>query len=149
MPTATIEPTSLPETETEVAAEAAREFRAELADGGRPVVLRTTSGQEIAIPESAFRLFITILAHLATGDGIVVMPEHAELSTQQAADLLNVSRPFLVGLIKDGELPARKVGTHRRILLSDLLAYKHRDDARREEVLQRLVEDTQALGGYE
>ncbi len=144
-----LEPTSIPEDETEAAAEAARELQGLLRGDETPVVLHTGDDQAVTIPAPALRLFVTILGHLANGEGVVVLPKQAELSTQQAADLLNVSRPFLVSLIKDNELPARKVGTHRRVLLSDLLAYKHRDDAEREIVLRRLVEQTESLGLYE
>ncbi len=144
-----LEPTTLPETETEAAAEAARSLLSQIRDDDSPVPIRIGDDQSVLIPASALRLFVSILARLGDGEGIIVLPKQAELSTQQAADLLNVSRPFLVELIKDGELPARKVGTHRRVLLSDLLAYKHRDDSQREAVLRRLAEHTQALGLYE
>lgn len=144
-----LEPTSIPEDETEAAAEAARELQNLLRDDDTPVVLHTDEGDAVTVPAQALRLFVMILSHLANGEGLVVLPKQAELSTQQAADLLNVSRPFLVGLIKDNELPARKVGTHRRVLLSDLLAYKHRDDAEREIVLGRLAEQTESLGLYQ
>lgn len=148
MTSGTLEPTSIPDNEMEAAAEAARELRATLRDDA-PVVLHTDDDGSIVIPAQALRLFVTILGHLANGDGVVALPRQAELSTQQAADMLNVSRPFLVELIKNNELPARKVGTHRRVLLSDLLAYKQRDDREREAVLRRLVEQAESLGAYE
>jgi excisionase family DNA binding protein len=99
------------------------------------------------VPAQASQLFIELLGYLANGDGVVVLPDHAELSTQQAAALLNVSPPYLVQLIDEDQLPVRKVGTHHRhMLLSDLLAYKRRDDAHREAVMQELADETQALG---
>lgn len=149
MTTGILEPTTLPDVETEAAAEAARSLLSQIRDDGAPVPIRVGDDQPVLIPASALRLFVSILARLGNGEGIVVLPRQAELSTQQAAEVLNVSRPFLVELIKNGELPARKVGTHRRVLLSDLLAYKHRDDSQREAVLRRLAEQTQALGLYE
>lgn len=144
-----LEPTTLPDAETEAAAEAARNLLGQIPDDDSPVPIRIGDDQSVLIPASALRLFVSILTHLGNGEGIVVLPKQTELSSQQAADLLNVSRPFLVELIKNGELPARTVGTHRRVLLSDLLAYKHRDDSQREVVLRRLAEQTEALGLYE
>jgi len=146
---ATIEPTALPEGQADAAAEAARAF-ASLLDGSNGTVsLGTPDGHTVEVPAAALRLFIDVLTALANGDGVVVVPEHAELSTQQAAELLNVSRSFLVELLDTGKLPGRKVGTHRRVLLRDVLAYKRRDDDQRERVLTELAQMGQDLGlGY-
>ncbi len=147
--TATLDPTALPQEQTAEAADAARALVGLLQEQASTVQLCTPEGEAVMVPAPAFRLFIDILAHLANGDGIVVMPKHAELSTQQAAELLNVSRPYVVQLIEDKKLPAHKVGTHRRIVLSDLLEYKRRDDAQRAEVMQQLADEAQELGlGY-
>jgi excisionase family DNA binding protein len=145
----TLDPTSLEVGQTEAAGDAARQLVLLLEDSQPHVELCTLEGEQITVPAPAFQLFVDMLTHLANGDGVVLLPEHAELSTQQAADMLNVSRPYVVQLIEERKLPARKVGTHRRILLHDLLDYKRRDDAEREEVMQKLTDEAQELGlGY-
>lgn len=103
----------------------------------------------IEIPYMALRLLADILTQMAQGSAFTLIPIHAELSTQQAAELLNVSRPFIIGLIKSGQLPCRQVGTHRRILFSDLMNFKNKIDADRRAVLDELAKQAQELNmGY-
>jgi excisionase family DNA binding protein len=98
---------------------------------------------EITLPASAVELLVSLLTEMASGNAITLIPIHAELTTQQAAELLNVSRPYLIKLLQDGELPFKKVGTHRRIRFSDLMVYKKKTDAKSESALSRLVADAQ------
>lgn len=116
----------------------------------RPLVVHVT-GQEqpIELPAGAVALLMEILHAMAAGRGVTIIPENAELTTVQAAKILNVSRPFLIKLLDNGELPYRKVGTHRRIRMEDVMNYKEAIDREREAALDQLVEDAQNLDlGY-
>ena len=99
-----------------------------------PATVRLVSredGEDLVVPHDVVELLARILAHMASGHGVSVVPSHAELTTQEAANLLNVSRPYLIGLLEAGEIGYRKVGTHRRVVAGSLIEYKRRDDARR------------------
>jgi excisionase family DNA binding protein len=107
------------------------------------VILKQGKPVDATVPREAFELFLEVLGQLANGNAVTIVPVHAELTTQQAADLLNVSRPHVVQLLEDGELPFSKVGTHRRVRAADVMAYKTRRDAAHEAALDELAAEAQ------
>ena len=113
------------------------------------VIRLTLQGEEIPIPEKALTYLIEVLSNMSDGKSMDIVAEEKELTTQQAADMLNVSRPFVVKLLEDGRIPFKKVGKHRRILLQDILRIKEQQSKTRKSQLEKLARDSQKLGlGY-
>lgn len=106
-------------------------------------------GEEIPLPESVSHALRQLVHYLARNKAVTVVPINKELSTQEAADILNISRPHLIKLLEQGAMPFTKVGTHRRIRFDDLMSYKRRFDAEREEALDRLAQLNQEMGLYD
>lgn len=105
--------------------------------------------QVVSIPASAVPLIRNLLQEMGKGKTVSCMASETELTTQQAADLLSVSRPFLIERLDSGEIPCRKVGSHRRVQFSDVIAYKRRMDELRLQALQELTAQAQDLDmGY-
>jgi len=100
----------------------------------------------IAIPPGALRLLVDMLTQLGQGRAVTVLPQNAELTTQEAADYLNVSRPYVVKLIEEEKLPARKVGTRRRVAFDDLLRFDEQQRARQRAALDELARIDTELG---
>ena len=112
----------------------------------RPLKLHVMDGereQMIDLPAGAVDLLVHVLEAMAAGQGVTLIPESAELTTVQAADVLNVSRPFLIKLLDRKAIPHRKVGKHRRIRMEDVMAYKNAIDREREQVLEQLTREAQ------
>lgn len=136
------------------AAEAARALQDLLDKVPAParVVIKSEKGSSappVILPAALVALLREVLAQLANGNAVTVVPIDAELTTQQAAELLNVSRPYVVHLIETAQLPHRKVGTRRRVRFVDVMAYKKRDEDRRRRVLADLSAQAQDLDlGY-
>ena len=131
-----------------LAADASRRlFRLIGANKKETCVVRFESAPDepVVLPAAAVRLLGALLTELAKGNAVTLMPHHAELTTQEAADLLNVSRPFLVGLLESGQLPHHKVGTHRRVRFSDLMVYKRTRDAESDKALRELASLSQDM----
>lgn len=103
----------------------------------------------IRLPKAAVKLLAEVLSQMAKGNAVTLIPSNADLTTQQAAEILNVSRPFVVKLIDDGTIPSYSVGKHRRVRYQDILAYKEQSRDRRRKAMTMLTEESQELGiGY-
>jgi excisionase family DNA binding protein len=110
------------------------------------VVAEGDPGEALVVPRPAAEIFVRILAAMANGQGVQLIPLNAELTTQQAADLLNVSRPYLTGLLDRGDIEHRRVGRHRRVRFDALMAYTRQDDQQRKAATDELTRLDQELG---
>ncbi len=106
-------------------------------------------GEEVALPDAVFYVLERVAEVLARGDSVTVVPVGKELTTQQAADLLNVSRQYLVRLLDEGRVPHTKTGKHRRLRIEDVLSFKERRDAERGNALRDLSQLTESFAGYD
>jgi excisionase family DNA binding protein len=142
----------LPTTPEIEAAKQSSRMLSKYADADRvQLTLRANNGaaEDLVLPGQVMQLLLDIVSEMAKGNAISLVPIHHELSTQEAANLLNVSRPHLVSLLEKNELPYRKVGAHRRVLASDVLAYKASLLDKRNKALDELTAMSQKLGmGY-
>jgi excisionase family DNA binding protein len=136
--------------DTAVARESASHLVGALAKANGTVRLRVEepdgAGELITVPSAAFRLLVTILSEMARGNAVRVIPHHAELTTGEAAELLNVSRPYVVRLLDEGKIPFHHVGTHRRVAFKDVMAYRDEHFRARSAVLDRMAAIDQELG---
>ena len=116
---------------------------------GQVASIRVGKGKEIPLPESLIDLFSQALTKAAAGKKVVIVEEDDEVSPEKAAEFLHVSRPFLVKQLDAGEIPFHMVGTHRRILMSDIIEYKRKRKERTREILRQMREEAEELGLYE
>ncbi|MFD4319294.1 helix-turn-helix domain-containing protein [Streptomyces sp. NPDC058548] len=150
MTRAEIRPVRLPPGETETAKRALERVRDYL-DTHRDraqvsVTVEDCDREPLVLPREVVELLAASLAHLGAGRGVLIVPSDVELTTQQAADMLNVSRPFLVGLLNAGEIEYRIVGTHRRVAASSVMEYKRRDGQRHRAAADELARLGQETG---
>lgn len=107
------------------------------------------NGEKINIPEPIYQVLVQVVHAMASGKAISIIPQQQELTTQQAAEYLNVSRPYLIKLLEQGEIPHIKVGSHRRVRFDDLMNYKQQRDIKRDQLLTELTQMSQEAGFYE
>ncbi|MEH2360663.1 MAG: helix-turn-helix domain-containing protein [Nostoc sp.] len=107
------------------------------------------NGEKINIPEPIYHVLLQVVHAMASGKAISIIPQQQELTTQQAAEHLNVSRPYLIKLLEQGEIPHIKVGSHRRVRFDDLMNYKQQRDVKRDQLLTELTQMSQEAGFYE
>ncbi|MEO1386702.1 MAG: helix-turn-helix domain-containing protein [Cyanobacteria bacterium J06634_6] len=139
------------EEDARLSKESSRVLSAHIGDSAAQlkVVEKDGSEQAVAIPASAYQLLVDVLTQMSQGNAVTLIPVHAELTTQEAADFMNVSRPYLIKQIEAGELACRKVGRHRRIRFDDLVAYKKQTDADRARAIDEMVALSEEMGLYD
>ena len=130
------------------------DFLAALRDRGREAAgagprLVSPEGRSVELPEPMFEVLLQVAAAMKAGLAVTVAPHHLQLSTQEAADLLRVSRTTLVRLLESGEIPFDKPSRHRRVQLDDLLEYRRRQRSQAESAFADMIADTERLGLYD
>jgi excisionase family DNA binding protein len=141
-----VEPIVADEAEAAIARTAAASLAgAAQAGQGAQLVLREQPNVVVPLPARAVGIIFAVLTAMAERRPFSIIPHTAELTTQQAADYLNVSRPFLIGLIDRGEIPHRMVGRHRRVRFADLLAFEQASAEKRRRVLAEMAAETRRL----
>jgi excisionase family DNA binding protein len=111
--------------------------------------IKLDDGTELTLPKAATRLLHHLLTQMSLGNAVTLIPIHAELTTQEAADYLNVSRPFLIKLLETDRIPFHMVGTHRRVKFTELEVFRKRAEQERQAAMQELVDQARELGtGY-
>ena len=129
--------------EVSIAQQCSRDISAYLETGGesQQIDISSKDGQKhaVSVPTRALSLLVDILSQLGQGNAVKIIPIHAELTTQEAADILNVSRPYLVELLEQGDIPHHKVGRHRRVRYQDLMDYRAAVDNKRLAALDELA----------
>jgi excisionase family DNA binding protein len=148
-PIASIDPGDV---DTEVAGRAARRISDYLSSHPGEDLIEALgevgADDALVIPRPTVVMLAQVLSLLESGHGVQIIPKDAELTTQQAADVLNVSRPYIIGLLESGQIPFRKVGRHRRITFEALMEYKRQDDLKRRAAADDLADLSQELGLY-
>jgi len=144
-------PRSLPNDESMIAHESSIVL-ARHVKKGENLKLRVVDSEHeevIELPAAVVTLLLGMLRMMAKGLGITLTPLHSELTTRQAADILNVSRPYLIKLLEAGEIPYHKVGRHRRIRREDVMKYRQKIRREREAILDQMVAEAQEMGLYD
>ena len=125
-------------------------FRALLSSfEARSTTLIGPDGERLVLPSEVFEVLRDIVAAMAEGQAVTIVPVHQRLTTQEAADLLSISRPTLIKLLESDEIPFERPGRHRRLRLTDVLAYQDRRSTQRRQALDRMVEIADESGMYE
>ena len=137
------------EIDTEIAGRTARRINDYLASnpGEDPIEILVEVGDDaLVVPRAAAAMFALLMNTVASGQGVSVVPQDAQLTTQQAADMLNVSRPYLIGLLESNKIPYTKVGRHRRIQFANLMDYKRHSDQQSRQAADEMADLGQELG---
>ena len=148
MPTLQHDPVAPQESEKPTITILDRVFRRVHEGKGTPKLVGP-DGFEIELPNSVFEALCQVIYHMMRGQAISVIPVNKEVTTQEAADFLNVSRPYLIKLVERGDIPFTLVGSHRRIRFSDLIAYKKKRDAKRVKGLAEIAHISEDEGMYD